>query len=126
NRWRGRGADLDGVHYLRTRDDADGLRAAFETASERGGAIAVIGTGWIGCEIAAAARQFGLYTYLVGRSAVPLHHQLGPAMGEFYRQLHVDHGVELHLGTDVAAITGTGAVEQVLLADGSDLPADVA
>lgn len=124
-RWRGRGFDLAGVHYLRTLADADSLKAAFAQAASRGGSVVVVGGGWIGCEIAASAWKLGLPVAMVTRSALLLERQLGPEMAAFYQDLHLKHGIEIHSGKDVAALSGPGRVEDVVLTDGSVLPADV-
>src|SRR5207237_2715438 len=63
------GADLDGVHYLRTVDDSVRLRSAIRAA----GRVAIVGAGWIGPEGAASARQMGAQRVPIDRSAVPLH-----------------------------------------------------
>jgi 3-phenylpropionate/trans-cinnamate dioxygenase ferredoxin reductase subunit len=115
------GAELDGVHHLRDLADADRIAAALQP-----GARAVIaGGGWIGMEVAAAARQKGVEVALVERAAVPLERALGREAGEFYAQLHRDRGVELHTGVAVAAVEGEGRVERVVLADGRTLDAGV-
>jgi 3-phenylpropionate/trans-cinnamate dioxygenase ferredoxin reductase subunit len=116
------GADLAGVHHLRTVDDALRLRDAIGTASR----VAVIGAGWIGTEVAASARQMGAEVVLVGTGAVPLRRVLGDEIGEVFRQLHADHGVTLRLGSGVAALEGgAGTVEAVVLDDGRAEAADV-
>ncbi|MEO7125570.1 MAG: FAD-dependent oxidoreductase [Nakamurella sp.] len=125
NKWTGRGADLNGVHYLRTLADADQLRTAFDSVAKADGSVVVVGTGWVGLEVAAAARELGIAVDLVGRSTVPLERQVGSEMGRFFRDLHLEHDVTLHFGTDVAALSGAGSVEEVVLADGSVLPADL-
>lgn len=115
------GADLDGILQLRTLADADAIRAALAAARR----LVVVGAGFVGCEIAASARQLGLEVTLVGRGRLPMLGALGPLVAGFYRDLHVAHGVELHLGADVAGFEGTGGrVRAVMLADGTRLPAD--
>jgi 3-phenylpropionate/trans-cinnamate dioxygenase ferredoxin reductase subunit len=115
------GAELDGVHHLRDLADADRIAAALQP-----GARAVIaGGGWIGMEVAASARQKGLEVTIVALGAVPLERALGREAGEFYAQLHRDHGVTLHSGVVVAGVEGEGRVERVLLADGRALDADL-
>jgi 3-phenylpropionate/trans-cinnamate dioxygenase ferredoxin reductase component len=114
------GIDLEGVHVLRTLQDSDALRAVLE----RGGRLVVVGAGWIGCEVAASARQRGMEVAVVEPQAVPLEGVLGPELGAFYRDVHAEHGVALHLGTGVEAIEGTGRAEQVRAADGTTLEAD--
>ena len=115
------GADLDGVRYLRGIADADGLRGAIATA----GRTVVIGAGWIGCEVAASARQMGAQVAMVDLAPFPLQRVLGPEVGRVYRDLHAEHGVELHLGTGIEALRGEGRVREVVLADGTVLEADL-
>jgi 3-phenylpropionate/trans-cinnamate dioxygenase ferredoxin reductase subunit len=111
------GADLDGVHVLRTFDDSDALRALFDA----GGRLVVIGAGWIGCEVAASARQRGMEVTVVEPLSVPLERVLGPELGAVYRDVHLDHGVELRLGDGVEAIEGSGRAERVRTSDGAEL-----
>ena len=114
------GADLEGVHVLRTLDDCDALRGVLD----RGGRLVVVGAGWIGCEVAASARQRGMEVTVVEPQSVPLERVLGPELGAFYRDVHADHGVALRLGTGVEAIEGAGRVERVRAGDGTTLEAD--
>jgi 3-phenylpropionate/trans-cinnamate dioxygenase ferredoxin reductase subunit len=115
------GADLDGVRYLRTMADADQLRAAITAANQ----VVVIGAGWIGSEVAASARQMGADVAIVEVAQLPLERVLGSELGRFYRDVHADHGVELHLGIGVSELRGTSRVEAVALSDGTMLPADL-
>lgn len=124
-RFPGPGSDLAGVLTLRTLTDAERLRAALESAAARQGRVVVVGTGWIGCEVAAAARQLGLAVDLVGRQSLPLERQVGAEMARFFRDLHARHGATLHAGVEVAALEGSGRVTRVVLSDGSVLTADV-
>jgi 3-phenylpropionate/trans-cinnamate dioxygenase ferredoxin reductase component len=114
------GADLDGVLYLRSVADSDALRARLE----RGGSVVVVGGGWIGCEVAASARQSGLDVTVIEPQSLPLAGVLGPELGAVYRDIHADNGVRLRLGTGVSAFEGSGAVERVRLADGSAVDCD--
>jgi 3-phenylpropionate/trans-cinnamate dioxygenase ferredoxin reductase subunit len=120
-RLRAPGADFEGVHHLRTVADADRLASALRDA----GRVVVIGAGWIGCEVAASARALGRDVAMVDPNAVPLHRVLGAEVGAVYRDLHAEHGVALHLGTSVASIGGAAHVEEVRLADGTRLAADL-
>jgi len=115
------GADLDGVHYLRTIDDSLRLQSAIRRASR----VAVIGAGWIGSEVAASARQMGAEVVMIDPAAVPLQRVLGDEIGGVFRDLHSDQGVELRLGRGVTELRGSGAVESVVLDDGSAEVADV-
>jgi 3-phenylpropionate/trans-cinnamate dioxygenase ferredoxin reductase subunit len=114
------GADLSGVHYLRTLADAEDLRWDLIGA----GRLAVIGAGWIGCEVAASARQLGLEVVMIDPLATPLERVLGPEVGAVYRDLHAAHGVELRLGAAVEALVGDGRVEGVRTGGGEVLPCD--
>jgi len=115
------GAALAGVHSLRSVDDAVALRDAIR----HGRRVAVIGAGWIGSEVAASARQMGADVVLIDPAPVPLHRLLGDRIGAMFRRLHADHGVQLRLGTGVAEMAGTNAVDRVVLTDGRVEPADV-
>jgi 3-phenylpropionate/trans-cinnamate dioxygenase ferredoxin reductase subunit len=111
------GTDLDAVHVLRTLEDSDVLRGVLEA----GGRLVVVGAGWIGSEVSASARQQGMDVALVEPQSVPLEGVLGPELGAFYRDVHADHGVQLHLGTGVEAIEGDGRAERVRTSDGTVL-----
>jgi 3-phenylpropionate/trans-cinnamate dioxygenase ferredoxin reductase component len=114
------GADLEGVHVLRTLDDCDALRGVLD----RGGRLVVVGAGWIGCEVAASARQRGMEVAVIEPQSVPLERVLGSELGAFYRDVHLEHGVVMRLGTGVEAIEGAGRVERVRASDGTMLEAD--
>jgi 3-phenylpropionate/trans-cinnamate dioxygenase ferredoxin reductase subunit len=92
---------------------------------KRGGAVVVVGAGWIGCEVAASARQLGCEVTIVAPEAVPLERVLGPELGAFYRDVHVDHGVRLLMETGVEAFEGDGAVERVRTDGGHELECDL-
>nr|WP_062340063.1 FAD-dependent oxidoreductase [Herbidospora sakaeratensis] len=114
------GADLDGVHYLRTVADSQALKAAFA----HGGNVVVIGGGWIGLETAAAARKAGCDVTVIEAEPTPLHRTLGPEMGEVFAGVHRRNGVDLRLGAKVARLTGDGHVREVVLESGEAIPAD--
>jgi 3-phenylpropionate/trans-cinnamate dioxygenase ferredoxin reductase subunit len=116
------GAELTGVHYLRTLEDSLGLREAIRAASR----VAVIGAGWIGSEVAASARQIGADVVLIDPAPAPLHRVLGDDIAAVFARLHADHGVDLRLGTGVAELRGKDHVEAVVLDDGTVESADVA
>jgi 3-phenylpropionate/trans-cinnamate dioxygenase ferredoxin reductase subunit len=112
---------LAGVHDLRRVEDAEALAAAF-TAGAR---VAVVGAGFIGTEVASAARQRGLEVTVVDLSRQPLEAHLGPVAGQALIGLHRARGVDFRLGRRVTGLVGTGRVEALLLDDGSRVPADV-
>jgi 3-phenylpropionate/trans-cinnamate dioxygenase ferredoxin reductase subunit len=108
------GAGLEGVFHLRTLADSERLR----TALGAGGRLVVVGSGWIGSEVAASARQLGVEVTLLERLTVPLENVLGPTVGGLYADLHREHGVELVMGAGLEEIEGAGRVERVRLAGG--------
>ncbi|WP_341997844.1 FAD-dependent oxidoreductase [Microbacterium sp. LWH7-1.2] len=115
------GHDLPGVSTLRRLDDSDALAAQLRDGGRR---LVVIGAGWIGMEVAATARGFGNEVAMVERDAVPLATALGSEMGEVFRKLHLEHGVDLRTSVGVDRIIGDGRAEGVVV-DGETLPADL-
>ncbi len=114
------GAELDGVLYLRSVEDSDALRARLD----QGGAVVVVGAGWIGAEVAASARQRGLDVTVVEPAAVPLARVLGAELGAVYRDIHTDHGTRMLMQTGVERFEGDKVVERVHTSDGRDLECD--
>lgn len=117
------GADLEGVRYLRTAADADRLRGELVDGGRR---VVVVGAGWIGMEVAAAARHHGNAVTVVEPQPTPLHAVLGPEMGRVFAALHRDHGVDLLTGTTVRELRGTeGRVTSVVTDGHAGIPADL-
>jgi 3-phenylpropionate/trans-cinnamate dioxygenase ferredoxin reductase subunit len=115
------GADADGVHYLRTIDDAESLNSLLT----EGASLAIVGAGWIGLEVAAGARERGVSVTVVETAEVPLMGALGREAGEVFAALHRDHGVDLRLSVTVDEITTSGGRATGLkLGDGSTVAAD--
>lgn len=115
------GGDLPGVQGVRTKADADAMKAASETA----GQIVVIGGGYIGLEAAAVARKLGLDVTLVEAAPRILGRVAAAETADMIRDLHRGHGVTVIEGVGIARITGTEAADGVDLADGRHLPADL-
>jgi 3-phenylpropionate/trans-cinnamate dioxygenase ferredoxin reductase subunit len=116
------GAELDGILYLRSVGDSDALRERLD----RGGAVVVVGAGWIGAEVAASARQRGLDVTVLDPLTVPLERVLGSEVGAIYRDIHAEHGTKLLMGTGIRAFEGETAVERVRTSDGRLLACDFA
>ncbi|MBD3942765.1 FAD-dependent oxidoreductase [Microbacterium sp. NEAU-LLC] len=115
------GHELPGVTTLRRLDDSDALAAQLRGGGRR---LVVIGAGWIGMEVAATARGFGNEVAILEQGAVPLGAAVGPEMGEVFRRLHLDHGVDLRTSVGVDRIVGDGRAEGVVV-DGETLGADL-
>jgi 3-phenylpropionate/trans-cinnamate dioxygenase ferredoxin reductase subunit len=115
------GADLEGVHALRTLDDALSLRAAAENAQR---AVA-IGTGFIGLETAASLRARGLQVTIVDMAAAPFHALGAPEFSAYLVQLYREHGVPMLLQDGIAAFRGGERVESVQTSSGRELRADL-
>lgn len=111
------GADLPHVHLLRTLADCKRLIAACGSARK----VALIGSGFIGLEAAAALRTRGLDVAVVSPDATPLGRVVGDQVGSFLRRLHEEHGVVFHLGEAVAAIEPSA----VVTASGKRIAADL-
>jgi 3-phenylpropionate/trans-cinnamate dioxygenase ferredoxin reductase subunit len=116
------GNGLPGVHALRRVDDSDAIREAAATASR----AVVVGSGWIGSEVAASLRQLGVAVTLVSPDRVPLQKVLGEEVGAVYHELQREHGVEMLMGDRVAAFRGSGSLEAVETAGGRTIEADLA
>ncbi|HTE72408.1 MAG TPA: NAD(P)/FAD-dependent oxidoreductase, partial [Actinomycetes bacterium] len=117
------GADLEGVRYLRTFADSDRLLADLSGGGRR---VVIVGAGWIGLEVAAAARSHGNEVTVVEPQPTPLHAVLGPEMGAVFARLHRAHGVDLFTDTTVREFRGaSGRVETVATDAHAGLPADL-
>ncbi|MGW0998312.1 NAD(P)/FAD-dependent oxidoreductase [Streptomyces sp. NPDC002523] len=115
-------SDLAGVHVLRTLDDALALRAALLA----GPRVVVVGAGFLGTEVAAAARTMGLEVTVAEPEPVPVRRPFGDRIGALVAELHRDHGTRLRCGVPVRRLRGAGGrVTGVELGDGTTLPADV-
>ncbi len=115
------GGDLPGVQGVRTRADADAMKAASETANQ----IVVIGGGYIGLEAAAVLRKAGKKVVLLEALDRVLARVAGTELSRFYEREHRAHGVDLRLGVAVEAIEGDSHVTGVRLADGEVIAADL-
>ncbi|WP_235825264.1 NAD(P)/FAD-dependent oxidoreductase [Agromyces badenianii] len=99
------GAGLQGVRELRTLDDSEALHAELAGGGRR---LVLIGSGWIGMEVAATARTLGNEVTVLERDPIPLANALGDELGTMFADLHAEHGVELRPSVAVAEITGEG------------------
>ena len=115
------GADANGVMYLRTVDDSDRLRQTLASASR----IAVVGAGWIGLEVAAAARNAGVAVTVIEAAELPLLGVLGPEAATIFLDLHREHDVDFRPNAQVSEIqVSADGATGVRLADGTAIAAD--
>ncbi|MFF7363260.1 FAD-dependent oxidoreductase [Streptomyces sp. NPDC008125] len=118
------GTDLVGVHHLRRLAHADRLRGVLSALGRDNGHLVIAGAGWIGLEVAAAARGYGAEVTVVEPEPTPLHGVVGPELGQIFTDLHSDHGVRFHFGAHLTEIVGQdGVVLAARTDDGEEHPA---
>ncbi len=116
------GAELAGVHAVRTREDCDTLMAEVDAGTKN---VVVIGGGYIGLEAAAVLSKLGLKVTLLEALPRVLARVAGEPLSEFYQDEHRTHGVDLRTGVAVECLEGDGhKVTGVKLADGEVLAAE--
>lgn len=115
------GADLPGVHSVRTRADIDVIRGALPHVRR----VAIVGGGYIGLEAAAVLTKLGCSVVLLEALDRVLARVAGEALSRFFETEHRAHGVDLRLGCSVAALVGKDRVSGVQLADGEAIDADM-
>lgn len=108
------GADLTGIHYLRTLEDSTQIKRLIQPAAR----VVVVGAGFIGCEVAAALRSRGVEVTVLEALSLPMGHAFGPEIGEFYSAEHRARGVNLRLNEGVSEFVGRDCVESVISAKG--------
>ena len=117
------GADLEGVMTFRTLDDSLKLTALLKGGGRK---VVMIGSGWIGMELAAAARTYGNEVTLLGLEEIPLSAAIGYELGRYFQRVHEEQGVSFRLPASAAAIDGQdGRATAVRTTAGETLPADV-
>lgn len=111
----------DGVHVLRTREDAARLRQDLA----RAGRLAIVGAGFVGAEVASSAASLGVEVTVVETAPTPLVRAVGAVVGAELARLHTDAGVRLVCGKAVTGFVGRDRVEGLTLDDGSVLEVDL-
>lgn len=114
------GADLPGVQCLRVLDEAQALRSRLRP----GASIVVIGGGYIGLEVAAAAAKAGCRVTLLERDDRVMSRVTSPPVSRHFEALHLEHGVALRLGTSIARVTGQDRIEAIETDTGEVVAAD--
>ncbi|PJM97086.1 NAD(P)/FAD-dependent oxidoreductase [Streptomyces sp. CB01373] len=117
------GTDLAGVHHLRRLAHAERLKHVLTHLGRDNGHLVIAGGGWIGLEVAAAAREYGAEVTVVQTAATPLHSALGPELGALFAELHRERGVRFRFGARLTEIVGQdGMVLAVRTDDGEEHP----
>jgi 3-phenylpropionate/trans-cinnamate dioxygenase ferredoxin reductase subunit len=116
------GADLPGVHQLRTVAESD----AIKQDATRGSRAVVVGMGFIGSEVAASLTQMGVQVTAVLPGTSPLESVLGPEVGQVMAGIHRDAGVELLSGDEVVRFEGAQRIERAITRQGRRLACDFA
>lgn len=116
------GVPTPGIHYLRTLDHSDDLRAELSGGGRR---VAIVGSGWIGLELAAAASTYGNDVTVIGRGEIPLQTAIGAELGQIFRTLHEEHGVEFRMLARVREFTVRDGAVTGVVTDSGEVPADV-
>jgi 3-phenylpropionate/trans-cinnamate dioxygenase ferredoxin reductase subunit len=112
----------DNLHYLRSRTDADRIRAALRPGCR----LVVIGGGYIGLEVAASARSLGVAVTVLEAQPRVLARAVGTELSAFYEQVHAAYGVAIHTGVQVDAVCQVGSsITSVHCADGRQFDADL-
>jgi 3-phenylpropionate/trans-cinnamate dioxygenase ferredoxin reductase subunit len=114
------GTDLAGIYYLRTLADSEAIARRIGAK----GHLVVVGSGWIGAEIAASARQKGCEVTVLEMGSLPLERVLGAEVGQIYLDIHRQNGVEFLPETMVERFEGEGSVERVVTRDGGSIETD--
>ncbi|MET9778383.1 FAD-dependent oxidoreductase [Streptomyces sp. NPDC006367] len=118
------GTGLAGVHHLRRLAHAERLKGVLASLGRDNGHLVIAGAGWIGLEVAAAAREYGAEVTVVEPGPTPLHGVLGPELGSVFTELHEAHGVRFRFGVRLTEIVGQdGMVLAARTDDGEEHPA---
>ena len=115
------GSKLAGVHYLRSIDDVNQIRAGLDAAKN----VVIVGAGYIGLEVAAVARLHGNAVTVLEMAGRVMSRVVSPEVSAFYQEQHTAHGVKLLLSTGLGSIVGDGRVTAVTTDDGRSIPADI-
>jgi len=113
--------DIPGRHTVRTLDDAIALRDELVPGAH----VVIVGSGFIGCEVAATARKLGCEVTVVSPSALPIVRPLGSLLAAEILARQEAHGVAFRLGHTVTGLVGGARLHEVVLDDGTVLPSDV-
>ncbi|MEB7754889.1 NAD(P)/FAD-dependent oxidoreductase [Staphylococcus pseudoxylosus] len=112
------GSNLDGIHYLKTLDDALSLKEKLKNINH----ITIVGAGFIGAELASSLKKMGKEVTILERSPLPLAHILGQEMGEYFLKMHQNSGVKTIMKDSVMQFKGQKNVEEIITENGKVIP----
>ena len=115
-------ADTGDVFTLRTMDDCIAIRKRLDGGARH---VAIVGAGFIGCEVAATLRKRGVEVTLVDIDSVPMQRVLGPVLGAIGLALHSAHGVRMEMGVGVSRVEAIPGAKRLVLTDGRTIDADI-
>lgn len=115
------GSDLTGIHYLRSIDDVEAIKAGVVPGAN----AVIVGGGYIGLETAASLKKQGMRVTVLEMAPRVLARVTAPELSEFYTRVHSEEGVVIKTGVAVSGFEGNGHVERVACADGSGFDADL-
>ncbi|MBT4888811.1 MAG: FAD-dependent oxidoreductase [Rhodospirillales bacterium] len=115
------GADLEGIHYIRTIDDTDNLRKQFAP----GKAMTVVGGGYIGLEAAAAATKAGMKVTVLEMADRVMNRVVAPEVSTFFEALHRSQGVDIRTDIQVTGFTGEQTISAISCKDSPDIKSDL-
>lgn len=113
-----KGSELDGIHYLKTLSDAKSIRQKLARLEQ----VVIVGSGFIGLELASSLKKIGKEVTVLERAPLPLAHILGDEMGEYFFNLHQSEGVRVMTEDAVTQFDGTTQVEKVVTENGQVIP----
>lgn len=116
------GADLGGVHYLRTMDDTLAIRADIKAGST----ALIVGGGWIGLEVAATLGKLGCKSVVVEAADRLCGRAVTPDISDWMLKFHQGHGIDVRLSTGVERFEGDGRIERAVLSDGDTIECSLA
>ena len=114
------GAELEGIHSLRTVEDCDAIRSDAKPGSK----AVIVGAGFIGSEVGASLRSVGVEVDVIDPGSLPLMRVLGVEVARLYADIHTEHGVRFHFGERIGGFEGNGRVEAVVTAEGARIECD--
>ena len=116
------GAELNGIHYLRSIEDVDNIRAD----TQDGARVIIIGAGYIGLEVAAVLRELGSEVVVLETADRVMSRVVSPPVSAFFERIHREHGIDLRLSTGLQSFEGEQRFEAAMTTNGDRVEGDIA